>query len=481
MIAARRARALHAFRPLALLVATAVAVPISLPSASLAATLPTLSINDVTITEGNAGTLTMSFTVTQTGRGKSSVRYATVDGSATSPADFVARTGTLKFAGGHRRNKVAITIVGDTLDEANERFFVRLSNPSGATISNAVGTGTITDDDAPPTVSTVGTLTVPEGNTGDSGYASVDVTLSAPSGRPVSVDFTTADGSATAGSDYGLTAGTLDFTVGHTTGSIVVPIFGDDAAEGDETFDVDISNPVNAALGTDSTSVTIQDNDPIPPGSAVLNVTGASVREGTGSTKTLTFTVTRSGETTTAVDVDYQTSNGSAHAVSDYTSASGNLSFGVGVTTATVQVQIKGDRRLEHRERFFLSLINPSAGAAIEHGQARGYIRDDDTWTRFTSFRKVNGHIRVKGRLSPAHPNKLMVVTLSRRKNGVWVFLRVRRPQLSGSTDLGTDGFSDSRFGTSFIRPRAGRCRIVARFPGDSAHRASSATKYLDC
>lgn len=482
MNASRRPRAFHGFRPLTILLAAAVAGPISAPTASLAAPLPTLSVNDVSITEGNTGTLTLYFTVTQTGRGKSSVRYATADGSASSPADFLAKSGTLRFSGGHRKNKVAITIVGDPLDEANEQFFLRLSSPTGATIADGEGIGTITDNDAPPVVSSVATLTVPEGNTGDTPSATVDVTLSAPSGRHVFVDYTTVDASATAGSDYDLTEGAFDFAPGQTAKSVVVPIIGDIAVEGDETFDVDLANPVNATLGTHPAVVTIQDNDPIPGTAAVLNVTGQSVREGTGGTKTLTFTVTRSGETTTAVNVDYQTTNGTATAPSDYASKSGNLAFAANVTTATVQVQVQTDGRLEHREGFFLSLINPSAGAAIEHGQASGFIRNDDTWTRFTSVRKANGRIRIGGRLSPAHPYKLMVVTLSRKRNGVWVLVSVKRPKLSaGRTDLGTDGFTDSRFLTSFARPRPGQCRLVARFPGDADHGTSRATRFTTC
>ncbi|HEY8179544.1 MAG TPA: Calx-beta domain-containing protein, partial [Candidatus Limnocylindria bacterium] len=269
--------------------------------------MPTISINDVTVAEGNAGTLTATFTVTQNRKGKSSVRFSTAPGTASSPNDFLAKSGTLRFAGGHRSAQVAVTIVGDTLDEANETFSVHLTAPVGAMVADGQGVGTITDNDAPPTVSSVATLSVPEGDPGDTPFASVDVTLSAPSGKHVSVDFTTGNGSATAGSDYDLTAGTLDFSAGQTLATVVVPVHGDAAVEGDETFDVDLSNPVNATLGTDHAVVTIQDNDPIPAGSAVLNVTGATVREGTGGTRTLTFTVTRSGVLTTAVNVDYQT------------------------------------------------------------------------------------------------------------------------------------------------------------------------------
>ena len=467
----------HRLKPLVILLAAALP---GLNSVSLAAPVPSLSINDVTVTEGNAGTVTTTFTITQNARGKSSVRYSTADGTATSPNDYLSRTGKLKFAGGHRTNKVAITVVGDTLDESNETFFLRLSAPVGATIGDGEGKGTITDNDAPPSVSSVATVTVPEGNSGDTPFASVDVTLSAPSGRLVSVDYLTIDGVASAGNDYDLTAGILEFPVGETVGTVTVRILGDDATEGDETFDVDLANPVNATLGAHPTTVTIQDNDPIPPGSAVFNVSGGTIREGNTGTRTLIFTVTRSGETTTPVNIDYLTTNGTALAPRDYVSTSGNLSFAATVTTATVGVEIKGDRRLEHRERLFLSLLNPSVGAAVEHGQARGFIRDDDTRTRFT-LSKVSGRIRVRGRLTPAHPGKVMLVTISRRKNGAWVRLRARRASLVGRTDLNGDGFRDSRFSTRFVRPNAGRCRIVARFRGDADHGPSQFTKVFSC
>jgi hypothetical protein len=475
-----RLRPVHRLKPLVILLAAALPGLLSAPAVSLAAPLPSISVNDVTVSEGNAGTVTATFTITQDSRGKSSVRFSTAQGTASSPGDFLSRTGRLRFAGGHRRNKVAITVVGDTLDESNETFFLRLTDPVGATIGDGEGKGTITDDDAPPSVSSVATASVPEGNSGDSPFASIDVTLSAPSGRQVSVDYGTIDGSAIAGADYDLTVGTLQFAPGETIRSVIVRVIGDDATEGDETFDLDLVNPVNATLGTHPTVVTIQDNDPIPPGSAVLNVSGATIREGNTGTKTLIFTVTRSGETSTAVNVDYQTTNGEAVAPSDYVGVAGSLSFPADETTATVGVEIKGERRLEHRERLFLSLTNPSLGAAIDQGQATGFVRDDDTRTRF-STNKVSGRIRVHGRLSPPHPGKFMVITLSRRKNGAWVRLVARRTVLLGRADVNGDGFRDSRFSARFLRPKAGRCRIVARFRGDKDHSPSAFTMVISC
>ena len=195
-------------------------------------------------------------------------------------------------------------------------------------------------------------------------------------------------------------SGTIDFAPGETLHSVLVSVTGDDALELDETFDVQISSPVHATLGNATTVVTITNNDPIPPGSAILNVTGASVREGKiGTTRVLTFTIVRSGETTTAVDVDVATTNGSAIAPTDYLSVSANVAFGANETTKTVDVTVVGDRRLERKETFFLSLLDPSIGAAIEHGQATGHIA---TATHGPALRHEVGHPhRGRGRVSP--------------------------------------------------------------------------------
>ena len=219
-------------------------------------------------------------------------------------------------------------MISDALDEPDETFSLELTGAKGATIADGEGTATIVDDDAAPSVAVGTSTTVPEGQTGDTSFASIDVSLSTASGKDVSVDWTTADGTATAaGEDYTPDAGTLLFAPGETEKVVVIPVIGDNATEGDETFDVDLSTPVNATLGNATDVVTIVDNDPIPPGSAVLTVTGLKQRESGSGTTTFTFTVTRSGETTTAVNVDYVTSDGTASASSDYAAASGNLAF----------------------------------------------------------------------------------------------------------------------------------------------------------
>ncbi len=118
-----------------------------------AGTAATVSINDVSITEGDAGTSVLTFTVTRSdASGAFSVDYATANGTATAGSDFTATSGTLSFtAGGALTQTISVTITGDTVTEGNESFTVSLSNlvnSSGtAAISDASGTGTITNDD----------------------------------------------------------------------------------------------------------------------------------------------------------------------------------------------------------------------------------------------------------------------------------------------------------------------------------------------
>ena len=243
---------------------------------------------------------------------------------------------------------------------------------------------------------------------------------------------------------------------GQTLQTILVRVEGDDANELDETFDVELSAPVHASLGNATTAVTITNNDPFLPGSAILSVSGASVREGaSGTTALLTFTIVRSGETTTAVDVDFVTTNGTASDPKDYLSATGNVAFGANETSKTVDVTVIGDRSLEHKESFFLGLVNPSVGAAIDTGQATGHIINDDTRTRLSITRGAE-RITAHGRLSPARPGRHMVVRLFRKRNGVWIRLRTSRPVLRGRTDLNGDGFTDSVYRIRFLRPSTG-------------------------
>src|SRR5206468_2665790 len=130
-----------------------------------------------------------------------------------------------------------------TTVEANEAFTVTLSAPTNASLADSSAIGTITNDDAAPlpTVS-IADVTQAEGNAGTSN-AVFTVTLSAASASTVTVQYATANGTATAGSDYTTISGTLTFAAGITSQTISVPVIGDTTVEADEAFTVTLSSP----------------------------------------------------------------------------------------------------------------------------------------------------------------------------------------------------------------------------------------------
>jgi bacillolysin len=110
--------------------------------------LPTIKVNDVSVTEGNAGTKLANFTVTRgTGTGTSSVNYATANGTAVAPGDYTAKSGTLTFSSGQTQQTVGVVVKGDAATEPNETFFLNLSAPSNAVLIDKQGRGTIVNDD----------------------------------------------------------------------------------------------------------------------------------------------------------------------------------------------------------------------------------------------------------------------------------------------------------------------------------------------
>jgi glucose/arabinose dehydrogenase len=227
------------------------------------APLPTLSIADVSISEGNSGTTNAVFTVTlsaQPGATPVTVSYATANGTAVAPGDFTATSGSLTFTGTTTSQTVSVPIVGDTTVEPNESFTVSLSNPAGATLADGTATGTITNDDSAPLPTlSIADVTIGEGNGGNK-RLTFSVTLSAASNLPISVDYATSDGTATA-EDYGAASGTLTFDAGTTRRTFTVTVNGDRIAEANETFFVTLANAVNAGISRAQATATIVDND----------------------------------------------------------------------------------------------------------------------------------------------------------------------------------------------------------------------------
>ncbi len=261
---------------------------------------PTLSINDVSVNEGNAGTSNATFTVSLSqpaGAGGVSFDIATADGSATAGVDYVASSLTGQtIPAGSSSATFTVLVNGDTLSEPNETFFVNVSNVSGAGVSDAQGQGTIVNDDALPSLS-INDVSINEGNSGTT-MATFTVSLSAASGQTVSVNYASADGTATAGSDYVARSGTLTFAPGTTAQGVAITVNGDTAVEPNETFSVALSGVSNASIARATGTGTIINDDAVVtvgPASLPSSTAGSAYSQNlsaSGGTAPYTFTVT---------------------------------------------------------------------------------------------------------------------------------------------------------------------------------------------
>ena len=299
--------------------------------------------------------------------------YSTVARTATEGVDYEAASGTLTMQVGDSKTPfVFIPLLDDALDEPDEIFAVHVLVDSGPLFSGLPGlymVKTIVDNDDPPSVSVADASGLEDAV----GKLSFDVTLDAASAKEITLDYATADDTATAASDYTQTNGTLTFSAGETTKTIDVPVLEDGSPEEDETFTVTLSNAFNVTIGDGTGTGTIQDDDPVPTALSIEDV------EGSESSDALEFPVTLTGdrEAMTTVTVDYATSDGTGTAGSDYTEMSGTLTFATDVTRRTIRVPLLDDAVDEPDETFVVTLSN-SSGAMLDDSEATGTIRDND-------------------------------------------------------------------------------------------------------
>jgi hypothetical protein len=249
-------------------------------------------------TEGNSGSKAFTFTVTRTGNttATNTVNWV-VTGTGANPAnatDFVGGvlpSGTVTFAANSTSQIISVSVNGDTTFEPNETFTVNLYNPNnGAALSTATATGTITNDDLPSINLSPNGQTVVEGLTTPQNL-SYTVSLSSSSPQTITVQYSTANGTALAGSDYTATTGTLTFNPGVTSQTISIPILNDSVNEANETFTLKLTSPSNANLGgTATVTTTITDTLSASTTTTLaanvenLTLTGSSVINGTGNT-----------------------------------------------------------------------------------------------------------------------------------------------------------------------------------------------------
>jgi hypothetical protein len=339
---------------------------------------PEITINDVTVTEGNSGAVSATFTVSLTTASTESVAvdFATSDGTANAPTDYQANSGTITFSPGETTKTINVLVNSDTRDEPTETFFVNLANAVNALIIDGRGQGTINDNDPPPAIS-INDVKVFEGDSGIT-TAIFAVTLSSASGQTITVNYATADHTARSPIDYQAISGTLTFNPGETTKNISVSGNGDTEFEPDESFLVNLSAAVNATLADAQGIGTIANDDAAPP-TPTFSIDDVTVKEGDRSGTIATFTVTLTPASDKTLTVEFATANGTAVANTDYESSSNKLVFDPGETTKQVNITINGDQLVEPDETFFVTLSNAAANATIGKSQGLATIENDDS------------------------------------------------------------------------------------------------------
>jgi chitinase len=325
----------------------------------------TATLAAVTATEpaapGAVGSHGLTVALSRAPRTAVRVDFELVGGGTTTAADVDLVRGTLTFAPGERRKTLPGSLRGDALDEVDETATVLLTNPVGLRLANAWAALTIVDDpaDVPPSLS-IGDASVSEAD----GTASLPVTLSAPSGRSISVAYATQDGTAD-GADRPAASGTVTFAPGATGAAIAAPITNDARDEETQSFAVALAQPDGATLADGTGTVTIADDD-APP---TVSIDDVSFIEAAGIA---TFTVSLSAPSEKAVSaragtVSSTATGGSSCAAGvDYVALSSQpVAFSPGEATRPLEVAICEDASDESTETasvVLTDLANASPG-----------------------------------------------------------------------------------------------------------------------
>jgi uncharacterized repeat protein (TIGR01451 family) len=353
--------------------------------------VPVLSIDSVSLTEGDSGSSNLTFTVTRSTTGTAfDVAYATADGSAVAGSDYTTTNGMLTFAaGGAETQIIEVPIIGNNIVEGTEAFTVTLSNATGnAQIGTAVGTGTINDNDSATVQFNPVTLSQSEATS----PMAFTVTLTNPVQSGVTLTANSTPGTATAADFTAIANATVTFPPNSSTAQTVNVVINNDALdENDEQFTLTLSGlgatgNVTLPLGTATATGTIQDDDATP----TLSVANVAQPEGNAS-NTLTFTASLSAVSGRDVTFTRATQDGTAVSTApnaDFVALpSALVTIPAGTQSVPIAVTINGDTNFEGDQSFALnltSIVNATPGSL----SATGTLQDDDqqpTTTTITS------------------------------------------------------------------------------------------------
>jgi len=322
------------------------------PAGEISFELDTESVNE------NDGSLTVNVNRTGGSFGEVSISYSSTDDTASAGADFTSVSDTLTFADGETTKTITIDLINDDNYESDETFTVQLSNLMGeSTLGISKSVVTIFDDEPTPEA---GVLEIEHASYSVSeNTLSLSINILRTDGDfgEVSVDVATSNSTALAGEDYESTSETFTFADGEILKTITLIITDDSTYEGDETFNIQLSNIVGTELGNQSTSVIIiAEDDEVPP-AGIIQFSGAtySVDE---NASTVLLTITRANGSYGSSSVDVSTIVGAALDGEDYWFITETVMFFDGDTSKTITITILDDDVYEGDESFNVVLSN---------------------------------------------------------------------------------------------------------------------------
>ena len=321
------------------------------------------------------------------------VNFETRDGTAKAGMNYQQTTGSVTFAVGEVSKVIQIPIIDDAIANPTLSFSVILSSASGTGFVGGQSTATVNIIDNDATIFRFN----PADYTVDEGSGTVALTVEALRvGDPndvISVDYSTADGTAMEGVRYTRTSGRLTFNAGVSRQTITVPIIDGDAKEGSQYFFVNLANPQGPTgstgsaaprIGSGRATVTIFDNDAT---TFQFSSPTYSVNNSSGSVN-LTVNLSRLTSPDGTFTVDYATADITAQAGADYTPASGTLTFGPGETSKIISVTLTPQPAGTVSRQFRVTLSNPSEGADL--GSASSAIVTINNFDLATKLRNIS-------------------------------------------------------------------------------------------
>lgn len=323
------------------------------------------SVEKINFPEGAAN---VSLSVQRYGgaTGNALVTYKTADGTAKAGTRYNAATGQVAFGDGQTSKIITLNFINNQIADPNETFTVSLSDPTGGAVIGTPATVAITilDNDGGGGNSTNPSSSSSSASSGtaSSGAAGGSVMLSAwayaldegggtlpisvlrkgSTSSAVTVEYSTTQGTATAGVNYTETKGTLSFAAGDTSKSFSIPFVDNTTIEGNKNFTLKLSNPTGGAAleSPNSVQVTVVDDEAVASSTGTILFSSDAYTTYQKDGGSVLVTVYRRGGYKSAVTVNYATSDNTAIANADYTSTSGTLTFAPGESNKTFTVPI---------------------------------------------------------------------------------------------------------------------------------------------